>query len=96
MKIQFTRTALKQGWAIEGEEVTAKEIKEAVQDDILNYVTQNMGLGVLEGPLGKFQGTNEYMTEFYKQINRVAKLFGYREDYIEDADEKRDYDPLSR
>ena len=94
MKIQFTRTALNQGWAIEGEEVTAKEIKEAVQDDILNYVTENMGLNVLEGPLGKFQATNEYMFEFYKQINRIAKLFNYHEDYIKV--EQLDYDPLSR
>ena len=96
MKIQFTRTALEQGWATQGENVTAKEIKEAVQDDILNYVTENMGLMVLEGPLGKFQGTNEYMSELYKQINRMAKLFGYRGDYIKNADVMIDYDPLSR
>ena len=94
MKIQFTRTALNQGWAIEGEEVTAKEIKEAAQDDILANLSENFTLMVLEGPLGKFQATNEYMAEVNRQINRIAKLFNYRGDYIKV--EQIDYDPLSR
>jgi len=94
MKIQFTRTALNQGWAIEGEEVTAKEIKEAAQDDILANLSDNFALMVLEGPLSKFQATNEYMAEVNRQINRIAKLFNYPGDYIKV--EQLDYDPLSR
>ena len=94
MKIQFTRTALRMGWAIEGENVTAKEIREAVQDDMLANLAESFTLMVLEGPLGKFQATNEYMAEVNRQINRIAKLFNYRGDYIKV--EQIDYDPLSR
>ena len=36
MKVQFTADAIAMGWATEGEEVTVKELREAVQDDILN------------------------------------------------------------
>ena len=94
MKIQFTRTALRMGWATEGEEVTAKEMREAVQDDILANLAESFSLMVLEGPLGKFQATNEYMAELSKQTNRIAKLFNYGGDYIKI--EQIDYDPLSR
>jgi hypothetical protein len=94
MKIQFTRTALRMGWAIEGENVTAKEIREAVQDDMLANLAESFSLMVLEGPLGKFQATNEYMAELAKQTNRIARLFNYRGDYI--TMEQIDYDPLSR
>ena len=94
MKIQFTKRALGHGWATKGENVTAKEIKEAVQDDMLAHLKENMWLGVIEDPLGKFQGTKEYDEEFVTQLNRIAKLFNYHEDYIKV--EQLDYDPLSR
>jgi len=83
MKIQFTKRALGHGWATEGENVTAKEIKEAVQDDMLAHLKENMWLGFTEEPLGKFQGTKEYDEEFVTQLNRIAKLFGYQQEFIE-------------
>ena len=92
MKIRFTSRALGHGWATEGENVTAKEIKETVQDDILSHLKQNMWLGFLEDPLGKFQGTKEYDEEFVTQLNRIAKLFGYRQEFIETPYEGQFFD----
>jgi hypothetical protein len=82
MKIQFTKRALGHGWATKGENVTAKEIKEAVQDDMLAHLKENMWLGVIEDPLGKFQGTKEYDEEFVTQLNRIAKFFGYQQEFV--------------
>ena len=92
MKIRFTARALGHGWATEGENVTAKEIKEAVQDDILSHLKQNMWLGFTEDPLGKFQGTKEYDKEFVTQLNRIAKSFGYQQEFIETPYEPQFFD----
>ena len=82
MKVQFTADAIEMGWATEGEEVTAKELREAVQDDILNTLMENFRLQVIEGPLGKFQGSPEYAAELDNQINRIGKLFNYDHNVI--------------
>ena len=75
MKMEYTEQALGLGWVTEGEDYTAKELREEVQDDIIAELTQNFIVRMHEGPLGKFQGTPEYDAELMKQINRIGKLF---------------------
>ena len=82
MKVQLTADAIAMGWATEGEEVTVKELREAVQDDILNALMESFRLAVSEGPLGKFQGSPEYEAELNNQINRIGKLFNYDHNVI--------------
>ena len=77
MRMEYTEAALRLGWAFQGEEYTAKELRESVQDDIITALMQSFRVVVSEGPLGKFQGTPEYDAELDKQINRIAKLFNY-------------------
>ena len=92
MKIRFTRTALELGWVTEGENVTAKEIKEAVQDDMIHWLRDNMWVGIKEDPVSKFQGTIEYDEEFVTQLNRLAKFFGWRREVVETPYEGEHYD----
>ena len=87
MKIQTNRTVLSFGpefWAISKEtppapvqDVTVKELKEAVQDYILLMLDESATLRHLEDPMGKLEGTDEFSVEVAKQIKRIAKLFGY-------------------
>ena len=59
-----------------------KELKESVQDDILNALISSFRVAISEGPLGEFQGTPEYEAELNKQINRIGKLFNYDQNVI--------------
>ena len=80
MQIQYTAQALEMGWATEGEEATVKELKESVQDNILDNLIHSFMLQVSEDPLGKFQGSPEYAAELVKQINRIGRMFNYDHD----------------
>ena len=51
-----------------------------------------MWLGFLEDPIDKFQGTKEYDEEFVTQLNRIAKLFGYQQEFIETPYEGQFFD----
>tara|TARA_R110000824_G_scaffold233528_1_gene421832 strand:- start:280 stop:531 length:252 start_codon:yes stop_codon:yes gene_type:complete len=82
MQIQYTAQALELGWATEGEEVTAKELREAAQDRILENLIHSLRVQVNEDPVGKFEGSPEFAEELNKQINRIGKLFNYDNNVI--------------
>jgi len=87
MKIQTSQKVLglpQSFWAITNDtapepiqEVTAKELKEAVQDYLLSILEWSATLRHREDPMGKLEGTEEFSTEVVKQVNRIKKLFGY-------------------
>ena len=87
MKIQTNRKVLRleqSFWDLTNQtapepvqEVTAKELKEGVQDYLLMMLDESATLRHREDPMGKLEGTEEFNFEVEKQVNRIKKLFGY-------------------